>query len=236
MGMYPVGVSKQAGAVNAAARLPRKLRQTGLRCRPMFARIPSSSLSLWGRTCLISAFLGLPLYAACTASEDTEPFVPAAQGANQPPGEGALVSEEEACARLLKAANAAYDRLGCDAPSFPKCPAFLRPGGANGCFEYYDDSVSACVSAYEDARTCHDLSPCLATAERNDELETCEKVDLGTGGAGGATGVGGAPVVVGGADTGGAPAGGAAPLPAAGASGEGGGSSLAGQSAGGAGG
>lgn len=200
----------------------------------MFARIPSPSLSLWGRTCLISAFLGLPLYASCTASEDTEPYVPAAQGANQPPAEGALITEDEACGRLLKAANAAYDRLGCEAPSFPKCPAFLQPGGGNGCYEYYEDSVTACVSAYEDAGTCHDLSPCLATAERNDELETCVQVDLGTGGAGGATGVGGAPATIGGAATGGAPQGGAAPLPEAGAPAEGGGSSLAGQSAGGA--
>lgn len=198
----------------------------------MFARIPSSSLSLWGRTCLISAFLGLPLYASCTASEDTEPFVPAAQGANQPPGEGALVSEEDACGRLLKAANAAYSRLGCEAPSFPKCPAFLRPGGANGCFEYYDDSVTACVSAYEDARTCQELSPCLATAERNDELETCEKVDPGTGGAGGVPGAGGTAAVAG-ANTGGATEGGAGALPEAGA---GGGSPVAGQYAGGAGG
>jgi hypothetical protein len=198
----------------------------------MFARIPSSSLPLWGRTCLISAFLGLPLYASCTASEDTEPFVPAAQGAAQPPADGELVSEADACARLLKAANAAYDRLGCDAPSFPKCPGFLRPGGANGCFEYYDDSVTACVSAYEEARTCHELSPCLATAERNDELETCEQVDLGTGGAGGAP-AGGAPSVAG---TGGASEGGAGPVPEAGAPGASGSPAVAGQSAGGAGG
>jgi len=195
----------------------------------MFARIPSSSLSLWGRTCLISAFLGLPLYASCTASEDTEPFVPAAQGANQAPGEGELVTEADACARLLKAANAAYDRLGCEAPSFPKCPAFLRPGGANGCYEYYDDSVTACVTAYEDAKTCHDLSPCLATAERNDDLDTCEQVDVGTGGAGGAA-AGGA------SSTGGASEGGAGPLPEAGAPGASGSPAVAGQSAGGAGG
>jgi hypothetical protein len=197
----------------------------------MFARIPSALLSLWGRACLISACLGLPLYAGCTASEDTEPFVPAAQGAHQPAGEGPLVSEEDACARLLKAANAAYAKLGCDSPSFPKCPGFLRPGGGSGCYEYYEDSVSACVKAYDDAPTCRELSPCLATAERNDELATCERVDAGTAGAGGAMGVSGAA----GADTEG-PAGGTAPVTDGGAPGASGGPATAGQSAGGAGG
>ena len=138
----------------------------------------------------------------------------------------------------MKAANAAYTRRQCEQATFPKCPVFLRPGGANGCFEYYDDSVTACVTAYEDARTCRDLSPCLATAERNDELETCEQVEVdpGAGGAGGATGAGGAPEIVGGAPSAGAPQGGAAPVSEAGAPAEGGGSSLAGQSAGGLGG
>jgi len=201
----------------------------------MFARIPSASLSPWGRACLLSALLGLPLFASCTASEDTEPFVPAAEGAKQPAGEGDLVSEEEACARLSKAASAAYDRLGCDAPSFPKCPSFLRPGGANGCFEYYEDSVSACVELYEDAPTCHELSPCLVTAERNDELETCERVGPGAGGAG----AGGAPGVAAGASSGGAADGGAADggaAPDVGGSGASGSSTMAGQSPGGAGG
>ncbi|MES1189091.1 MAG: hypothetical protein ABUL60_35070 [Myxococcales bacterium] len=156
----------------------------------MFARIPFASLSPWGRACLLLACLGLPLYASCTASEDTEPFVPAAQGAVQPSGDGDLVSEDKACARLLKAANAAYDRLGCPAPSFPKCPAFLRPGGGSGCYDYYDDSVSACEQAYESAPTCRELSPCLATAHLNEDLATCETV--GVVPAGGAAGVAGA--------------------------------------------
>lgn len=234
MGMYPVGVSKQAGAVNGAARLPRKLRQTGLPSRPMFARIPSTSLSLWGRTCLLSAFLGLPLYASCTSSEDTEPFVPAVEGASQPSGEGALVSEDDACARLLKAANAAYDRLRCDSPAFPKCPGFLRPGGGSGCYEYYDSSVSACVTTYEGAASCRELSPCLATAKLNDALETCEQVTVvsSSGGVGGAGGAG--PTA--GAHTGGASEGGAPPLPDAGAPGVSGSPSTAGQTTGGAGG
>jgi len=200
----------------------------------MFARIPSASLSAWGRTCLLSAFLGLPLFASCTKSEDTEPFVPAVEGARQPSGEGALVSEEDACARLLEAANDAYDRLGCDAPSFPKCPGFLRPGGGSGCYEYYDDSVTACVDSYDDARSCREMSPCLATAERNDTLATCEVVDDGTGGAGGA-GTGGDGPVAGAGNGGAPPEGGAPPVTDAGAGGMSGSpATLAGQSAGGA--
>src|ERR1041384_7919717 len=122
MGMYPAGVSKQARAVNGAARLPRKLPRTRLRCRPMFARIPFASLPRWGRACLVTALASLPLLPSCTASEDTEPFVPAAEGAKQPEGKGALLSEDEACAQLLKAARARHADLGCDAPEWPACP------------------------------------------------------------------------------------------------------------------
>jgi hypothetical protein len=188
----------------------------------MYGRIPSASLSLWGRACLVSAVLGLPLFAGCTSSEDTEPFVPAVEGATQPKGEGALISEEDACERLLEAARAAYKRLGCDAPKYPECPGFLRPGGSSGCYTYYEDSVATCEQAYEDATSCRGLSPCLAVAERDDALPTCEQVDLGAGGAGS----------VAGASSGGSSSG-AGPLPAGGA-GAGGAEAVAGQAAGGA--
>ncbi len=162
--------------------------------------------------------------------------MPAVEGARQPAGEGALVSEDDACARLLDAAKEAYDRLGCDAPSFPKCPAFLRPGGGSGCYEYYEDSVSACVAVYEDAPSCRELSPCLATAVLNETLETCELIDVGTGGAGGAGAGGGGPVGGAGAGNGGAPpAGGAPPVVDGGAAGMSGSAVVAGQASGGAG-
>jgi hypothetical protein len=191
----------------------------------MFARIPAASLFLWGRSCLVAAFLGLPIFVACTSSEDTEPFVPATEGATQAPAEGSLISEDDACARLLEAALAAYERLGCDAPEYPECPGFLRPGGGTGCYSYYDDSVSACEQAYEDADSCARLAPCLAVAERDDALPTCEQIEMSAGGAGGAGSVagassggsssGGAPQSDGGAPIGGAeagqPTGGAAP-------------------------
>jgi hypothetical protein len=158
----------------------------------MFARMPSALLARWGGVGLVSALAGLLLFASCTSSEDTEPFVPAIEGAKQPSGSGALVSETEACERVREAAIAAYDRLRCEAPTFADCPAYVRPGGASGCYEYYDESVVACETWYEDARSCRTLAPCIVSAARNDELETCELVDEGAGGQGGVAAVGGA--------------------------------------------
>jgi hypothetical protein len=155
------------------------------------------------------------LFASCTTDEDTEPHVPSTPGATQPEGGGALLSEADACERARSAAFDAYGRLNCDEPTFPECPAFLRPGGGSGCYEYREGSIEACEQAYEDAASCRTLGPCLVTAEQNLDLDTCEQVippDPGTGGAGGVgSGVGGTdaggapPLPMGGADTGGAP-------------------------------
>ncbi len=189
----------------------------------MFARIPSDLLPRGGRSLLLSALVGLSLVASCTKSEDTEPFIPASEGATQPEGGGSLLTEAEACSRLLDAAAGARKKLGCDGPDLAECPGFLRPGGGSGCYEYSEKSVAACEDAYQDAVTCGGLAPCLATAVRNDALPTCEMLGGGEGGggAGGAAGEGGAPPLpVGGApgegggagapvDAGGAPAGGA---------------------------
>jgi hypothetical protein len=172
----------------------------------MFAPMPSALLARWGGVGLISALAGLALCASCTSSEDTEPFIPAVEGAKQPSGSGTLLSETEACARVRDAAEAAYDRLRCPAPSLAPCPAYVRPGGASGCYEYDEDSVAACEQAYEDARTCGTLTPCIVSAHRNDELETCERLSPEAGGQGGGGPAGGA-----------AGAGGAEPQPEAGA-------------------
>ena len=114
------------------------------------------------------------------------------EGAKQPPGKGDLLSEDAACERLLGGAKAAYKRLGCGALEAEACPAYVRPAGGSGCYEYFEDSVVACEQAYEDAASCRDLSPCVATAMRNDALPTCESVEepSGVGGAGGAGGAG----------------------------------------------
>lgn len=165
---------------------------------------------------LVSALVGLSLVPSCTKSEDTEPFVPASEGAIQPEGGGDLLTEEDACSRLAGALLAARKRLGCTGPKPAECPGFLRPGGGDGCYEYSEDSVEACEGAYEDAFSCSDLAPCIVTAERNDSLPTCELSSTGEGGAGGVAAAGGA-------TSGGAPA-----LPEAGAPSEGGAAGAAG--------
>jgi hypothetical protein len=168
------------------------------------------------------------LVASCTTDEDTEPHVPSMPGGTQPEGSGALLSEEDACERARSAALGAYERLNCDEPTFPECPAFLRPGAGSGCYEYREGSIEACEQAYEDAPSCRSLAPCLVTAEQNLDLDTCEQItppDPGTGGAGGVgsglggtdaggvgslplggadPGTGGIPAILGGASSGGA--------------------------------
>jgi hypothetical protein len=153
--------------------------------------------------------LGLPLAASCTKSEDTEPYVPAQQGATQPSASGALISEADACDRLRQAYEGTYDDLGCDLPEPPDCPGFIRPGAGSGCYEYYEDSVAACEKAYEDTQSCSSLVPCVVSSKRNDELATCVQPTSSAGGgaggqsatgqAGGVADSGGAPVIEGGA-------------------------------------
>jgi len=159
----------------------------------MFAWMPSAREVRWGGTALLLTLAALPLCASCTKSEDTEPFNPAREGAKQPAGSVDLVSESEACERVRDAAEAAQARLRCGAPTPASCPTYLRPAGASGCFEYYESSVDACEKAYEGAVTCGALTPCIVSAERNDDLPTCELVESGAGGQGGAaSSVGGA--------------------------------------------
>lgn len=146
--------------------------------------------------------MGLPLAASCTKSEDTEPYVPAQQGATQPSASGALISEADACDRLRQAYEGTYDDLGCDLPEPPDCPDFIRPGAGSGCYEYYEDSVAACEKAYQDASSCGSLVPCVVSSKRNDELATCVLPSSNV--AGGGQGAGGAQAS-GGADSGGAP-------------------------------
>lgn len=176
-------------------------------------------LSRRGRSLLLLTLVGLPLLPSCTKSEDTEPFIPATEGATQPAGGGARLTEDEACSRLLDAAKAARKRLGCEGPELAACPGFLRPGGGSGCYEYAASSVSECEKTYQAAGSCQSLSPCIATALRNEELATCELTSDGEGGAGsggtaGAGSEGGAPPLPeagapGTIDEAGAPAGGA---------------------------
>jgi hypothetical protein len=173
----------------------------------MIVRVPDRSR--WRRSTLAVALLGLA-YASCTTSEDTEPYVPAEEGAIQPGGDGALLDEDEACERVKSAAEDAYGRLRCDAPTFAACPGFIRPGAGNGCYAYYEESVEACEEAYADAGSCQRLSPCIVSAVLDETLPSCV---LGAGGAGGggAGGGGAGGGGAGGAGPGGAGSGGDAP-------------------------
>jgi hypothetical protein len=189
----------------------------------MIVRV-GSYLAGWARPSLIFALVGLVVL-SCTESEDTEPFVPAVDGATQPEASGDLISEADACDRLLAAAQDAYDQLRCDEPMFLDCPQFLRPGAGSGCYTYREGSIEACEEAYENAASCRTLSPCLATAELDTSLEGCDVPDTGSGGAGGGN-EGGSANLGGAGDTGGAPA-------AGGQMAQGGNDSVAGQPAGG---
>jgi hypothetical protein len=153
----------------------------------------------------------LPAYVSCTKDQDTEPFVPSLPGATQPVGSGDdLLSEDDACERLLSAATAAYEKANC--PFEPvECPAFIRPAGASGCYEYSEDSLKECESTYESAGSvCSNLGPCVVTAVENTSLSSCVLVDGGEGGAAG-QGSGGSPGSAGAGAQGGAPGGGGAP-------------------------
>jgi hypothetical protein len=194
----------------------------------MSARIRFALLSRWGRPGLLLALGGLPFFVSCTTSEDTEPLVPAAQGAKQPEGGGNLIDESAACDRLRSAAEAAYKRVGCDAPELADCPAFVRPAGGSGCYQYSETSVSSCEQSYKDADTCQDLSLCVAVAVLDDSLATCEPLpgtstSMGGASAGGAAAggesAGGVPGGAGAPPQGGQPATNAGGMPAAGAGG-----------------
>lgn len=139
--------------------------------------------------------LVVPLLPSCSETEDTEPFVPATEGARQPPGGGAREGEEAACSDLREATLDAYQRLGCGQPMLADCPAFIRPAGGSGCYEYEQASVGACQKAYAEAASCRELSLCLPTAVLDTRLVSCELSGAGgaaAGGSGGEAPVGGA--------------------------------------------
>jgi hypothetical protein len=156
----------------------------------MLAWLSPAARAQHGRAAVAFALLVLPVYASCTKSEDTEPFVPAQEGAFQPEGGGDLISEEEACDRIAEAESEARERLSCNPELVGECPGYIRPGAGSGCYEYSASSVAACEEAYDASRSCAQLQRCVVSATLNLELETCQQA--GEGGAAGAGGGGGA--------------------------------------------
>jgi hypothetical protein len=185
----------------------------------MIARARYFTRSPWGRTGLLLLTAILPVYLSCTTDQDTEPFVPALPGATQPVATGSLLSEREACERLLEAATAAYSEHDCEL-EHAGCPDFVRPAGASGCYQYSEASVEDCESSYAAATSCSNLAPCFVTAIENTSLPECELVG-GVPSEGGAPGSAGGPGSDGGAPVtdGGAPGSSGAPSQVGGASG-----------------
>jgi hypothetical protein len=175
--------------------------------------IRAKARSIW---LLGGSLLLLGLGGSCTETDETEPFVPPRQGASQPGGGGKKLSEDEACERVREAEEAARVDLQCSDLERPACPYYVRPAGT-GCWEFSEESVSACVdkiAAYED---CSDFarSPCILTGTPSGS----DCATPGGGGAGGDSSGGGSPGS-GGDSSGGTP--GAAGADAGGAPGQGG--------------
>ena len=104
--------------------------------------------------------------AGCGSSSETKDTVPARPGFQMPEAGASRIDEAKACAELSEALSASAQQLGCSAPSVT-CPGYVRPAGGEGCFEYDDASVKACVrSIVQDYKRCSDFAArrCIVTA------------------------------------------------------------------------
>jgi hypothetical protein len=83
----------------------------------------------------------------------------------QPPGNGLVTSETDACQSLRQAENAARTRLGCAASLAPECPAYVRPAGVVCGADYDRGTVDACVAWFGAAPNCDDIEArrCIVT-------------------------------------------------------------------------
>ncbi len=131
---------------------------------------------------LCLGMLALAAAVSCTSVKDTESYVPSQPGAVQPDTTGKFVAEDSACSQLTKAEAKARSGLSCDAAK-RTCPDYIRPAGGEGCFEYDQGSIDACVKLYGTFESCDDFDahPCLLTAK-----SSCTDGD-GEGGSGGAS-------------------------------------------------
>ena len=174
--------------------------------------LPVRGVPLW-RLALVAWVLA----SACTKSKDTYDPEPPERGAVQPDGGGARLSEPSACNQLKAAESAARSALNC-APVSRACPAFIRPAGGEGCFEYSEASVKACAALYGSFTRCEDFTthPCLLSAVSECDGEPAEgAAGAGPVGSAGSAGEGDGAGVPGSAGEGGAAG-------ASGAGGEGG--------------
>jgi hypothetical protein len=136
--------------------------------------------------------------ASCTTAKDTESYVPSKVGVVQPEPNGQLVDEASACAQFTKAEAKARADLSCDAVK-RTCPAFIRPAGGEGCFQYDQGTINGCVKLFGTFTTCDDFdaNPCVLSAKSSCDQGAGEGGAAGAGGAAGGNegGVGGMMVV-----------------------------------------
>jgi hypothetical protein len=145
-------------------------------------------------TCVLRAlWLGafaIIAVAGCTSANDSESEVPAQPGAVQPETSGKPVAEDAACSQLTEAEAKARSGLKCDSVK-RSCPDYIRPAAGEGCFDYDQGSISACIKLFDSFGSCDDFDahPCLVTAV---PASGCAGADGGAGGGLGEGGSGGA--------------------------------------------
>lgn len=113
---------------------------------------------------IVTELVAVLVAVGCTSSPDTGATNPAVQGAVQPEGGGAAMSESDACQAIRGALDQASSRLSCGTPALAPCPGYIRPSGG-ACLEYYQRTVDQCVKMIGAYTSCDDFAnhPCYVT-------------------------------------------------------------------------
>ena len=129
---------------------------------------------------------------SCSSRDEATP-VPASPGAQQAPGGGKTLGEDEACQRIRDAEEAVRKRLNCEALNRAACPYYVRPAGT-GCWTFDEASVSHCEEAINGYELCSDFTqtPCIITAKPADATSCPPPPGSGEGGQAGKDGNAGA--------------------------------------------
>lgn len=150
-------------------------------------------MALRGRVASL-AVVGLTAIASggsCSSRDEATP-VPASPGAQQAPGGGKTLGEDEACKRIRDAEEAVRKRLNCEPLNRAECPYYVRPAGT-GCWTFDESSVSHCEEAIGGYELCTDFThtPCVITAKAADPASCPPFPGSGEGGQAGVNGSGG---------------------------------------------
>ncbi len=94
-------------------------------------------------------------------------------GKLRPPGNGTMISEDQACAQMQSAFEARQMALGCSL-TVQLCPGFVRGLQLDAMCRAYDEgSVQGCVAYYNGAAACPDLDPKHCVPTIFPETDTC---------------------------------------------------------------